>query len=407
MLAEGEISEVEFLAMLFPDVQAFGTEVASLYDTELTTQGNPSIDYLLAIAEKRLSQDDIRKVNTMIARKQQKEALDYMLTADPWTRQQYEAIKASSSDHAGSESLEAMKQRLVAIQAKAAEVDATVEAATRADAAAEMRFLDAGIKRSDVMTKRVLTETNPGQPVAMVIGAAHTKGVMDQLRAAGVSFVLLTPKALNPKYGSLSTDQFERKNKGLWARVSPGTLGQLLNPTPPVRQTKNSGIRKPPPIIGTASARSYANATLAGMLIALAARDKKRVPDDVWDQIGSLPEVVINRPSFAVLGDDVVFSMMLTKTDGTKTTVWARVGSADTPTAARSLENKLLQAAADLGGNDAIPPTQPPSNTDSTKDEGPGDGKRAKVVISRTGLRTLAAYGATRDSVVSIGKLSG
>lgn len=406
MLAEGEISEAEFMAMLFSDVQVFGTEVASLYDTELSSKGNPSIDYLLAIAEKGLSQDDIRQVNSLIARKQQKQALEYMLNANPWTRHQYEAITASSSDTAGSQSLEAMKHRLVTIQAKAAEVGATVEAATRADAAAEMRFLDAGIRRSEVMTKHLLTEANAEQPVAMIIGAAHTEGVIAQLRAQGVSYVLLTPKALNPKYGSLSTEQFDRKNKGRWSRISPGTLGRLLNPAPPATHTK-AEIRKPPPIIGTASAKSYANATLAGMLIAIAARDKKRVPEDVWDQIKALPEVAMNRPSFAVMGDDVVFSMILTRTDGTKTTVWARVGSADTPAAARQLEGKLLQAAADLGGNDAIPPTKPPSGTTSAKDEGPGDGKREKVVVSRTGLRTLAVYGATRNSVVSVGKVSG
>ena len=143
------------------------------------------------------------------------------------------------------------------------------------------------------------------------------------------------------------------------------------------------------------------------MLIALAARDKRRIPEDVWDQIKQLPELVVNRPSFTVIGEDVVFSMLLTRTDGTKATVWARVGSADTTVAARDLEGKLLQAAADLGGNDALPPTKPPTGTEATKDEGPGDGRRGKVVISRTGLRTLAAYGATRESVINVGKVSG
>lgn len=79
MLAEGEISSAEFIALLCPDVDVFGTELAVLYNTELRTHGNPAIDYLLAIAEKGLTQDEIREVNRLIARKQQKEALEYIL----------------------------------------------------------------------------------------------------------------------------------------------------------------------------------------------------------------------------------------------------------------------------------------------------------------------------------------
>src|ERR1017187_4142386 len=89
MLGEGEISSAEFMTILFPDVIAFGTEIASLYNTELTTRGNPKFDYLLAIAEKGLSQQDIRNVNSLLEKKQQKEALEYMLSADPWVKQQY------------------------------------------------------------------------------------------------------------------------------------------------------------------------------------------------------------------------------------------------------------------------------------------------------------------------------
>jgi hypothetical protein len=48
---------------------------------------------------------------------------------------------------------------------------------------------------------------------------------------------------------------------------------------------------EPPPIIETTTAKSYASAQLAGMLIAVATRDRKRVPDDIWDEIKDQPKV--------------------------------------------------------------------------------------------------------------------
>ena len=47
----------------------------------------------------------------------------------------------------------------------------------------------------------------------MIIGAAHTEGIIKLLQAKKTSFAVITPAALNPDYGSLSTEQFNRKNK--------------------------------------------------------------------------------------------------------------------------------------------------------------------------------------------------
>jgi hypothetical protein len=286
-------------------------------------------------------------------------------------------------------------------------VGATISPAARSGLNAELRFFEAGIQRSKVMVNTVAAELGDANgPTAMIIGAAHTDGVKRFLQESGVSYVVLTPEALHPKFGSLSIEQFDRKNKGKWARVSPGTLGRLLNPASatPVKEAKG---RKPPPIIETATAKSYADATLASILIASAARDKKKVPGDIWNSVQSLPGVTIDRSSFSILDDDVIFSMNLSRTDGTTRTVWARVGSVNSATEARNVEQKLKQAIADLGGGGKLPPTDPPPGSQAAPDEGPGDGKRGDVVISRTGLRTLAVYGATKASVLGVGKISG
>ena len=83
------------------------------------------------------------------------------------------------------------------------------------------------------------------------------------------------------------------------------------------------------------------------------------------------------------------------------------MGTGDTPEATMNLEQKLLQARVDLGGAANVPPTKPPSNSTPAKDEGPGDGKRGNVVISRTGLRTLAVFGTDKVDVMKVGRVSG
>lgn len=163
--------------------------------------------------------------------------------------------------------------------------------------------------------------------------------------------------------------------------------------------------RKPTPIIESATAKSYASALLAGMLVASAARQGKPVPESIWDQISNLPELTVSRTSFAVDGNDVNFAMTLKRTDGMPTR-WVRVGTVDRPDQLQTTEERLLQARVDLGGAGNQPPTGPPPNSTASKDEGPGDGKRGKTVISRTGLDSLAVFAATKADAVGVGRIS-
>ena len=67
------------------------------------------------------------------------------------------------------------------------------------------------------------------------------------------------------------------------------------------------------------------------MLIALAARDRKRVPDDIWEQIKDLPECRIDRASFRIDENDVIFRMTLKNTANQDKTVGAHATSAVGP----------------------------------------------------------------------------
>jgi hypothetical protein len=392
MLAEGEISSAEFMTLLFSGIQVHGTEVQAQYDVELDVKQSPEITYLLSIAEKLLTQEDIKHVNQLMSQKKEEEAFQYMMTRDPWVRRQYRALERTSSP-----SIERTLQQIREIQRKAQEVGVQVEPQVQQELENARKFYEAAAKRTDTMVDHVmrLPGATSGKPVAMIVGAAHTNRVLDLLRARGAAFAQITPLVgLNPKSAMLSDEQFARKNARKWVRTSPGTLGRLLNAN-----------RKPPPIIETATAQSYASMNLAAELVAEAARAGTPIPEGIWAQLTSLPELRIDRDSFEQDGYDVTFRAWLKDTMGREREIWAQVGTVDTPDQTRDLEAKLLQAIADFGGGGT--PRDPPRDSQSTgKDEGPGDGKRGEIVINRVGRRALAVYAASKGEARRVGRLS-
>jgi hypothetical protein len=147
---------------------------------------------------------------------------------------------------------------------------------------------------------------------------------------------------------------------------------------------------------------------MASMVVSEAARRGKLIPDDVKNQLEGLPMLRIDFKSFEQDGYDVIFRMWLTGIAGREKEVWVRTGTAESREQARSIEEKLVQAIADLGGGGIVPPTEPPSGSEGTKDkEGPGDGKRGDVLISRVGLRSLIVFADKKDSATKVGRISG
>jgi hypothetical protein len=393
MLAEGEISQAEFMALVFPDVAVRGLEKAAEYQVKPQGEGSPAAMYLLGIAEKSLTQSDIQKVNGLAQENKNKEALEYMMNADPWVREQFAAMKDPG------QSVGQLAARLRAIRDKAKELGVEVEAGARQEMDSTLAFFEMAEKRSATMVGEVaeLAGAAPGTVIAMVIGAGHSEQVTKLLRERGLSYALVRPVAFDPEYANLTTEQFERKNEGKWARTSPGTLGRLLN-----------GQRKPPPTIERGTSDSYASALFAAQVLAEAVRDGKSIPEDVKGQLNDLPGARMDWDSVKVIeGVDVVFSMRLQSVAGTEMQVWMRGGTVTRSDDTKTLVEMLLQNIADLGGGGKMPPRNPPSRTGPTKgDEGPGDGKRGEVVISRTGRRSLVAFAATEDKVMEIGRIS-
>jgi hypothetical protein len=407
VLAEGEISSPEFMALLFPRIKVFGTEVPATVEAKLP-EGNPLAFYLVSIAEKLVHQADIRKTNDLLreakelerakkfeeAKKKQEAGFDHLLTAHPWLRQHYTPIVKNAEPTP----LGTLRQQAQGIKAKADDLGLTIPDRTRKQFDVYLSFLEARDRASDAMTAYVvgLAKAAEGKPVGMIIGAAHTERIVTLLRESGVSFALVRPDPLHPDYGQMPYEEFKHKHDRLWGRTSPGTLGKLLN-------TRH----KSPAVIETATAKSYHSATLASILIARAARAGGQALDDLRPRLAGLPELRIDPESFELDGAEVLFRMWLKRADNkTEQEVWARVAAVEGEQRARTLEQKLMQRIADFG-NDRIPPRDPPAGTEPAKDEGPGDGRRGGMVVARTGPSELAVFAEDRAAVRDIGRIGG
>lgn len=397
MLGEGEISAAEFIAMVFGDVRVCGLELAEEYNIELNVEGAPAALYLIRIAEKSLTQADIQKINELALAGKQEEAVKYLTQADAWVRKQFEAMNNTDSVD-----LMDTARRMREIRAKARKMGISVDRTVDDDFDRTLEFFDTASKRSVTMAHRMtkLVAETSGGTSAMIIGAAHSKEVQDVLEEDGVSYVLLRPQAFNPDEGSLSLEQFERKNRGEWARIGPGTIGRLLN-----------GIRKPAPFIESATAKSYASALFASKWIAGTVRRGGRIPEDLLPRLKALPECVVHFDSIEVDGYDAIVRMTLKNVKDEDMDVWLRIGSTSPNELAKTLEQKLLQQISDLGASNSsdanLPPRDPPKGTDSTGcNEGPGDGRRGDKVVTRVSDSVVAVFTESAEQAKAIGRIS-
>jgi hypothetical protein len=402
MVAQGEISSSELMAMLFPDVEVYGVEDVGQYGQTPNTKGSPEVEYLLAISEKSLSSSDLHKVEALLKQKKNDQAFEYMLTADPWVKEQYDSLRKSSNV-----SSEQLVGRLRGIQDKARQVGARISPQAEQDMASEIQFLTTASARSNTMVQNTLRipGATGGVAVAMIVGAAHADRVAELLTQQGASFAVIRPVDLDSKVGSMTAEEYERKAGGKWARNNPGTLGHVLN-----------SHRKPPPIVERTTGQSYASMQLASVLLARGARSGGPFPDDVWPQLANLPGLRVDRKSITKDGYDVIFRAWLKQDDGGEKEVWARVGTVSYSGANQSLEQKLESAVRSMkgegggGGKDGGGKgtakgegEEPPEGRDSRLAD---DMERKGSTISRVGMDTLAVYGASREDVKKVGKIS-
>jgi hypothetical protein len=195
--------------LVYSDVQILGIDDEKAYSVPELLEENPRIDYFLQISQKKMTPELLIQLKFLLEHNKIKEAFELMINSDPWVKARYQ-----ESQQQNVEPLEAALARLRDIEKRAADVGAEIDDDTKRQMRSKISFYEAAEQRTHTMVNRILSAASSGStgPIAMIIGAGHTQGVVSLLRAQDVSFVLLTPAALHPPpNGNLSIKQIELK----------------------------------------------------------------------------------------------------------------------------------------------------------------------------------------------------
>jgi hypothetical protein len=245
LLKEGEISSVEFAALVYPDLKVFPIDDGALYHKVPLSEATDTapLKYLIAIAETTVEDEavveDFSRLKKRIEDKKPVSADPIkllLIKASPWVRERYNLMTKLHQDPDIIEGVKLYRE----IQEKADETGAIrlLDENVTNGMDTLIKFMEGASKRSDSLVRATLEVARKvNGPVAMVIGAGHTKQVCRALESAQQSYLLLTPNSLRDtgRYSALAQSLFDRKVKGL--SVDGGLLGEALNKRehPPVR----------------------------------------------------------------------------------------------------------------------------------------------------------------------------
>jgi hypothetical protein len=328
LLADGEISAPEATALSDSGIEVYGAERAELYAKELGVRGWPEATYLLRLAEAAIPPAEAAALASQSSRASAEQRAARVLEADPWVKTQWEDMMRLDTP------VEEVASRLRLVQQRAQWRKVDIEAGLKRDFEHLLDFFETAARRSETIAAEVgahLRHENTGIG-ALVVGAAHGRGVEGALKQGGFAVVSLRPVSFSREAGMLNASGFERKRRGLWPGTSGHSLACVLNTQ-----------RKPPPIINSISARGYFWAYAAVRSLARTVRDHK----DIEAAKRALPQSPhASLEKLRVEGKDVVLNLSLTDTSGRRTSVWARahaLGGTDADLAStKTREEKLL-----------------------------------------------------------------
>lgn len=312
LLRQGEISAVELIALVFPDVVVHAADDPSDYAVEMTKKaGIAGMAYLYKIGFKSVRPEHhtrIRQLQNNIG-----ELIDYIISLDPWARERYERMKKPEAIG----SIEQLLHDLKEIEDRAKAVGAQIGSEERSAMSDARNFFEAADRRTRtmVLTAQEMKKTAP--LIALNLGAAHTEGAKRMLDESKTSYGVLTPLSLanNLKAGDIGYDAFERKNKLLSVAWNNKGLGSLID-----------GRRKPSPVVGELWAQSEAQMRFATALIARGAGGPNFPDENLRNKINALEYVKVRWETVRKMPNgDVVFMASVSGKKG-QVNVWAKCG---------------------------------------------------------------------------------
>src|SRR5436190_7457955 len=362
LLREAEISGVEYAGAVLHGLQVVGIENPDEYGVQ-PVDSAAEFRAILFVAERTLNSTELEKVGEKLKADKIEEALEIMKAADPWIKARLDGLKSSDPNFDSVANTQAILD-------KTKSLNISLPADVTRGLEADIHFHHIAEKRSDTMADAVaeLANQNAGKPVAMIIGAAHTKRVLAELEKKGATTVVLRPRDFKGEDDGISLRRFRLKSQGLWGNDDPNSLGALLNPK-----------RKPAPVIGNMKRDGYASAQAAAKIAAKSVRSGGDFPKAIIDQLKALPGITVDPLSFEKKGYDVIFSLDI-ENNGKTQKIWVRAGTRPTGTQSSSdpLEaalSELKKAEADGGSGGG---KEPPKKTKDAAVDNPDGGKKGE-----------------------------
>jgi hypothetical protein len=306
LLRDGEISAAEFISLVRPQVQVRGNEQKDLYLIE-PPSGSPLVMRLLNIAQHLLTPSQVREANRLASIRKDKELVDFLLDSNNWVKDIFQ--KYSNESAAAAEELVAL---IETVKSKTAELSLIVDPKEESQLNQLKDFFCAASIRTKIMVENTLAMMNQNSavPVTLNIGAAHTEKAVELLKAAGVSYVVISPLSLanGSRAADLMTKAFQRK-QNLGSVDVAGLLGAMLD-----------GRKKPPVVTGKQWYQSKSEIFSVCRLLATAASSGGwPLTDDLKEQLQHFPSIKIDVNSMKIIHKDnqkpVLLFQVVARTD--------------------------------------------------------------------------------------------
>ena len=222
LLKEGEISAAEFFFLAYDDARLLPAETLEVRGGEYGEKHSGAvIGAITGIAEAVVQEAastgriDVQKFNQLATRAQSatgdeaktqavQELMNYIATLDPWLKSAYGTL--TNPDLAAKAALTDQARLHEELVVQAEKWGVAVDAALLEEGA---QFFRQRAKANEpIVASTVATEP---RLVSLNIGAAHTGGIVESLKAKGLGVIVVTPLSLRDKAGKLTNTQFDAK----------------------------------------------------------------------------------------------------------------------------------------------------------------------------------------------------
>jgi len=350
LLANGEISGVEMMGLIYSDVIIEAIENRELYTFDLSTLSTAALgmfNYVYAIAQLGLNDEDRGEFHRLIDEEASDAALEFA-----FEHTEHAALLSPFVSQDGLDPLSVFDIRnlFMEVTSVANQYEQEYFETTSSDFLKYEAYYDTAYARGIYMAQSMidLAETGTQGPLAISCGGGHTE-IPTMLEECGVPYVVIRNLSYewdeDPTW--LTDEQYDRKNQGLPLEGGSSLGGWLC------------GSWKYSPVLGEVWAESMAELFLVTDCIAraVAAGTVPPYSETIFGDLPAPDRVTVLPDTVTEDQGEAVFSVEAERSDGTSVQLWIRA-RCDQSATEMALEQKLLDAIEEMRSGESYSGSQ-------------------------------------------------